>query len=121
MAEKNRCRCIRFSRICDLVGAEHESEKLDETLYLARVSEYRSTLEANTPSGFDVLDAIANDPDTSKTYKGYKKFLMTERDDRTSRSRSQTERENSGIAKAMILRGKVSRNPGPVEDFLAEA
>ncbi|KAI3338332.1 Clavaminate synthase-like protein [Ustulina deusta] len=106
MAEKNRCRCIRFSRICDLVGAEHESEKLDETLYLARVSEYRSTLEANTPSGFDVLDAIANDPDTSKTYKGYKKFLMTERDDRTSRSRSQTERENSGIAKAMILRGK---------------
>ncbi|KAI1420682.1 Clavaminate synthase-like protein [Xylaria sp. FL1777] len=106
MAEKNGCGCIRFSRICDLVGAGHEFEKLDEALYLARVPEYRRLLEANTPSGFDVLDAIANDPDVSKTYKGYKKFLMTERDDRANRSRSQTERENSAIAKAMILRGK---------------
>ncbi|KAI0535809.1 Clavaminate synthase-like protein [Xylaria digitata] len=106
MAEKNDCRCIRFARICDLVGAGHNSETLDEELYLAKVSEYRSLLEANTPSGFDVLDAITNDPDISKTYKGYKKFLMSERDDRTSRSRSQTERENSGIAKAMIVRGK---------------
>ncbi|KAJ2992581.1 hypothetical protein NUW58_g823 [Xylaria curta] len=106
MAEQNDCRYIRFSRICDLVGAEHESDKLDEALYLAKVSEYRSLLEANTPSGFDVLDAITNDPDISATYKGYKKFLMSERDDRTHRSRSQTERENSGIAKAMIVRGK---------------
>ncbi|KAI0425170.1 Clavaminate synthase-like protein [Xylaria sp. FL1042] len=106
MAEQNDCHCIRFSRICDLVGAEHESERLDETLYLAKVSEYRCKLEANTPSGFDVSDAIATDPDISTTYKGYKKFLMGERDDRTIRSRSQTERENSVIAKAMILRGK---------------
>ncbi|KAF2968322.1 hypothetical protein GQX73_g5263 [Xylaria multiplex] len=106
MAEKNGCHCIRFARICDLVGAEHNSEALDEELYLAKVSEYRSLLEANTPSGFDVLDAITNDPDISKTYKGYKKFLMSERDDRANRSRSQTERENSGIAKAMIVRGK---------------
>ncbi|TRX94235.1 hypothetical protein FHL15_005003 [Xylaria flabelliformis] len=106
MAEQNNCHCIRFARICDLVGAEHESDKLDEALYLARVSEYRNLLEANTPSGFDILDAIANDSDISKTYKGYKKFLMSERDDRTGRSRSQTERENSGIAKAMIVRGK---------------
>ncbi|KAI0810231.1 Clavaminate synthase-like protein [Xylaria sp. FL0064] len=106
MAEQNDCRYIRFSRICDLVGAEHESERLDETLYLAKVSEYRRKLEANTPSGFEVLDAIANDPDIATTYKGYKKFLMGERDDRNIRSRSLTERENSGIAKAMILRGK---------------
>lgn len=107
MAEQNGCSCIRFSRICDLVGAEHESEKLNEALYLTRVSEYRSLLEANTPDDFDVLHAIANDPDTSKTYKGYKKFLMSERDNRPGRSRSQTERENSIIAKAMIVRGKV--------------
>ncbi|RYC56733.1 hypothetical protein CHU98_g9468 [Xylaria longipes] len=106
MAENNDCHYIRFSRICDLVGAGHESDDLDEALYLARVSDYRNLLEVNTPSGFDVLDAIANDPDISKTYKGYKKFLISERDDRTNRSRSQTERENSGIAKAMIVRGK---------------
>ncbi|KAI1282711.1 Clavaminate synthase-like protein [Xylaria sp. FL0933] len=106
MAEQNDCRYIRFSRICDLVGAEHESERLDESLYLAKVSEYRRKLEANTPSGFDLLDAIANDPDIATTYKGYKRFLMGERDDRNIRSRSQTERENSSIAKAMILRGK---------------
>lgn len=66
-------------------------------------------LVANMPSGFDVLDAITNDPDISKTYKGYKKFLISERDDREYRSRSQMERENSAIAKAMIARGKVSR------------
>ncbi|KAI1752712.1 Clavaminate synthase-like protein [Xylaria castorea] len=106
MAEQNHCHYIRFSRICDLFGAEHESGKLDEAVYLARVSEYRNLLEANTPSGFDVLDAIANDLDISKTYKGYKKFLVSERDNRTNRSRSQTERENSSIAKEMIVRGK---------------
>ncbi|KAI1355328.1 Clavaminate synthase-like protein [Xylaria sp. FL0043] len=109
MAEQNDCRCIRFSRICDLVGAEHESERLDEAPYLAKVSEYRRKLEANTPSGFELSDAIANDPDIATTYKGYKKFLVGERDDRNIRSRSQTERENSGIAKAMILRGKCNK------------
>ncbi|KAI1128731.1 Clavaminate synthase-like protein [Nemania abortiva] len=106
MAELNGCHHIRFSRICDLVDAEHESDNLNEELYLARVSEYRGLLEANTPEGFDVLDAISNDPDISTTYKGYKKFLMSERDNRTNRSRSQTERENGSIAKAMIVRGK---------------
>lgn len=111
MAEQNGCHCIRFSRICDLVGAEHETENLNETLYLARASEYRRLLEAATPSGFDVLEAITNDVDILKTYKGYKKFLMSERDDRADRSRSATERENSGIAKAMIVRGKVSGTP----------
>ncbi|KAI0976531.1 Pyoverdine/dityrosine biosynthesis protein-domain-containing protein [Xylaria arbuscula] len=106
MAEENHCDCIRFSRICDLVGAEYDSETLDEMLYLANASKYRGILMANTPDGFDVLDAITNDPDISRTYKGYKKFLMGERDDRTVRSRSQTERENSEIAKTMIIRGK---------------
>ncbi|KAI1366304.1 Pyoverdine/dityrosine biosynthesis protein-domain-containing protein [Xylaria arbuscula] len=106
MAEDNDCHCIRFSRIYDLVSSQHETKELDEELYLSRVSEYRNMLIANMPSSFDVLDAIANDPDISKTYKGYKKFLMSERDDRTNRSRSQMERENSAIAKAMIVRGK---------------
>ncbi|KAI1175517.1 Clavaminate synthase-like protein [Nemania sp. FL0916] len=106
IAEQNRCHYIRFARICDLVGKDYESQHLDEALYLAKVAEYRSLLEANTPSDFNVLEAITNDPDISKTYKGYKKFLMTERDDRNDRSRSQTERENSAIAKAMIVRGK---------------
>jgi pyoverdine/dityrosine biosynthesis protein Dit1 len=115
MAEKNDCQYLRFARICDLVGAEHESEKLNEALYLTRVAEYRSLLEAYTPAGFDVLDAIANDSDISKTYKGYKKFLMSERDDRANRSRSQTERENGNIAKSMIARGKVSRSPNSCE------
>jgi pyoverdine/dityrosine biosynthesis protein Dit1 len=110
MAEQNCCHCIRFARICDLVGAEHESEQLTEALYLTRVSKYRSSLEANTPTDFNVLEAILNDSDISKTYKGYKKFLMSERENRSKRSRSQTERENSGIAKSMILRGKVRRN-----------
>ncbi|KAH8164339.1 hypothetical protein CIB48_g3901 [Xylaria polymorpha] len=89
MAEQNDCRYIRFSRICDLVNAGHESDKLDEVLYLARVSEYRKLLEANTPN-----------------IQGLQKVLMSERDDRANRSRSQTERENSSIAKAMIVRGK---------------
>ncbi|KAI0521488.1 Clavaminate synthase-like protein [Xylaria bambusicola] len=106
MAKSNGCHRLRFLRISDLVGADDESSRLNETLYLSRVSEYRSILESNTPSGFDVLHAITNDPDITKTYKGYKKFLISERDDRTNRSRSQMERENSVIAKAMILRGK---------------
>ncbi|KAK5631702.1 hypothetical protein RRF57_007416 [Xylaria bambusicola] len=108
MAKINGCYHLRFLRISDLVGAEYESLRLNETLYLSRVSEYRSILESNTPSGFDVSDAIANDPDTTKTYKGYKKFLISERGDRANISRSQMERENSAIAKAMILRGKVN-------------
>ncbi|KAI1314258.1 Pyoverdine/dityrosine biosynthesis protein-domain-containing protein [Xylaria venustula] len=106
MAEENHCDYIRFSRICDLVGAEHDSETLNEALYILNAPKYRGILMANTPDGFDVLDAITNDPDITRTYKGYKKFLMGERYDRTIRSRSQTERENSEIAKTMILRGK---------------
>ncbi|KAI1816877.1 Clavaminate synthase-like protein [Poronia punctata] len=104
MAKLNGCDNIRFARICDLVDTK--SEELTETLYLDRVSEYRRLLIAKTPPDFDVLEAIVNDPDISKTYKGYKKFLMGEREDRPNRSRSQTERENGSIAKAMILRGK---------------
>lgn len=74
MADENGCRNIRFSRICDLVGAGHESESLNEEMYLTRVSEYRSLLKANTPPDFNVLDAITNDPDISETYKGYSTF-----------------------------------------------
>ncbi|KAI0392367.1 Pyoverdine/dityrosine biosynthesis protein-domain-containing protein [Xylariaceae sp. FL0594] len=112
LAKANGCHNIRFARICDLVssGTEtddaHESETLTEELYLEKAGEYRDRLIAMTPSGFDVANAIATDPDIADTYKGYKKFLMSERDDRPSRSRSQTERENGAIAKAMIARGK---------------
>jgi len=112
LAKQNGCHNIRFARICDLISGtdteHHQSQKLTEALYLTKASEYRGLLVAMTPPDFNVLEAIANDPDIAKTYKGYKKFLMSERDDRPNRSRSQTERENSAIAKSMILRGKVS-------------
>ncbi|KAI1330922.1 Clavaminate synthase-like protein [Xylariaceae sp. FL0255] len=101
MAKLNGCHCIRFARICDLTG--HESDDLCEETYLANVSENRALLETNTPAGFEVADAISSDTDMEKT-----KFLMSEREDNSGRTRSQMERENSAIAKSMIIRGKVS-------------
>ncbi|KAI8633964.1 Clavaminate synthase-like protein [Xylariaceae sp. FL1651] len=104
MAASNDCQYIRFARIFDLVGSA--SENLDKTMYLEKATHYRELVHANLPVDFDVADAIANDSNTTKTYTGYKKFLISEREERTGRSRSEMERENAKIAKAMVRRGK---------------
>lgn len=122
MAKDNACDHIRFSRICDLVDAKYAPGELDEELYLERASKYRHLLVANTPSGFNVIDAISNDPDISKTYKGYKKFLKSERDDRNHhRSHSLTEKENAVIAKKMISRGMVRIILTPLKEYLGSS
>lgn len=108
IAKENDCRCIRFSRICDLIGTEYESESLTEAMYLEKAHEFRSLLEANGPVDFDVVDAIANDPDILRTYRGYRKFLETDLS-RGGRSKSQQGRQIGEVAKAMITRGKVSQ------------
>jgi pyoverdine/dityrosine biosynthesis protein Dit1 len=105
MAASNNCQYIRFARMFDLVGSA--SDKLDKSLYLEKAAHYRELIQTKVPAGFDVVDAIVNDPNTTKTYTGYKKFLMSEREERPGRSRSQMERENAEIAKAMVTRGKV--------------
>ncbi|KAH8155962.1 hypothetical protein CIB48_g12285 [Xylaria polymorpha] len=105
MAEDNGCKYIRFSRICDLVGTEHASENLTEEMYLEKVPEFRSLLEAHGPADFDIVEAIANDPDILKTYRGYRKFLETDLS-RNGRSKSQQGRQIGEVAKAMITRGK---------------
>ncbi|KAI1749580.1 Clavaminate synthase-like protein [Xylaria castorea] len=105
LAEDSGCQYIRFSRICDLVGTEHASENLTEEMYLDKVPEFRRLLEANGPADFDVVDAIANDLDILKTYRGYRKFLETDLT-RNGRSKSQQGRQIGEVAKAMITRGK---------------
>ncbi|KAI1357745.1 Clavaminate synthase-like protein [Xylaria arbuscula] len=105
MAEENNCRCIRFSRICDLVGTEYASETLTEAMYLEKAPEFRVLLEANGPVDFDVIDSIENDPDILRTYRGYRKFLETDLT-RGGRSKSQQGRLIGDVAKAMITRGK---------------
>ncbi|KAI0390359.1 Clavaminate synthase-like protein [Xylariaceae sp. FL0594] len=106
MAAANGCRNIRFTRICDLLGPLSGTVTLDKETYLEKAAHYRELIQANVPEGFDVVDAIANDVNTNKTYTGYKKFLMSEREERPGRSRSQMERENAAIAKQMVTRGK---------------
>jgi hypothetical protein len=109
MAAANGCQYIRFARIFDLVEPASKTATLDKDLYLEKAGHYRELIEKRVPEGFDVVDAIMNDVDTNKTYTGYKKFLISEREERPGRSRSQTERENAAIAKKMVTRGKVSQ------------
>jgi len=109
MAAANNCQYIRFARIFDLVGPASETAILDKSLYLEKAAHYRKLIQTRVPEGFDVVDAIANDINTNKTYTGYKKFLISEREERPGRSRSQMERENADIAKKMVTRGKVSK------------
>lgn len=69
------------------------------------VPEFRKGLEKNLPDGYNVTEEISNNADTTATYRGYKKFLETERDAELSRSRA--DKENAEIAKRMLNRGKV--------------
>ncbi|KAK5999265.1 Isocyanide synthase xanB [Cladobotryum mycophilum] len=103
LSQESGCRNIRFARIHELLG-EDSNGPMTQDQYLSQVAMYRIGLEQNLPGGYDVAEEISNDPDTTKTYCGYKKFLETERDVRQSRSRN--EKENAAIAKKMLRRGK---------------
>ena len=113
MAKEAGCRNLRFARMYELFGAKcvPPNGQLTKASYLAKVPEYRMLLEQNLPPGFDAKEEISNNPDTMKTYCGYKKFLETERD--VLQARSRNEKENGEIAKKMIRRGKVCPNSAP--------
>jgi hypothetical protein len=109
MAQEMGCDNIRFSRIYELLGSEYEHySTITEEEYLVKVPEFRERLERNLPEAYNVTEQISNDPDVTATYRGYKKFLETERDIKLGRSRA--ERENAEIAKRMLQRGKVGYN-----------
>lgn len=90
----------------ELLGPDYAHyDTITEEEYLARVPEFRERLERNVPEDYDAAQQISNDSDVAQTYRGYKKFLETERDVQQSRSRS--DKENANIAKRMLRRGKV--------------
>lgn len=100
------CNNIRFSRIYELLGSEYSHyTTLTEEEYLRMVPEFRKGLESNLPDGYNVAEEISNNADVTATYRGYKKFLETERDTKLGRSRA--DKENAEIAKRMLNRGKV--------------
>lgn len=100
------CNNIQFCRIQELLDPLSSSlGHIEEAEYLANVAAYRNGLAKHLPDDYDVVAQIATDPDVAQTYKGYKKFLETERD--SDQPRSRAEKENASIAKSMLRRGKV--------------
>ncbi|KAI6752578.1 hypothetical protein HG530_013947 [Fusarium avenaceum] len=99
------CNNIQFCRIQELLDPLSSSlGHIEEAEYLANVAAYRNGLAKHLPDDYDVVAQIATDPDVAQTYKGYKKFLETERD--SDQPRSRAEKENASIAKSMLRRGK---------------
>lgn len=100
------CNNVQFCRIQELLDPLSSSlGHIEEAEYLANVAAYRNGLEKYLPADYDVGGQIATDPDVVQTYRGYKKFLETERD--VDQPRSRAEKENASIAKSMLRRGKV--------------
>ncbi|KAL6899929.1 Pyoverdine/dityrosine biosynthesis domain-containing protein [Trichoderma evansii] len=105
MAQEMGCDHIRFSRIYELLGSDYSHyTTLTEEEYIYMVPEFRRGLERNLPDGYNVAEEISNNADVTATYRGYKKFLETERDTKLGRSRA--DKENAEIAKRMLNRGK---------------
>lgn len=72
------------------------------------VPDFRKGLESHLPEGYNVAEEILHNADVTATYRGYKKFLETERDTKLTSGRSRADKENAEIAKRMLNRGKVS-------------
>ncbi|PNP39491.1 hypothetical protein TGAMA5MH_08509 [Trichoderma gamsii] len=107
MAQEIGCSNIRFLRIYELLGSEYSHlTTLTEEEYLYMVPDFRKGLESHLPEGYNVAEEILHNADVTATYRGYKKFLETERDTKLTSGRSRADKENAEIAKRMLNRGK---------------
>ncbi len=116
MAKAFECNNLNFVRLRDLLDQEDISEPLSEEAYLKDAPSFRDGLNKRyLPESFDAEVQIANDADTTLTYRGYIKFLETDLanngPESEQKSKSQHKKYREGVAKSMIGRGKVIYPP----------
>jgi pyoverdine/dityrosine biosynthesis protein Dit1 len=112
LARSNNCDNLQFARLCDLVGDEIFPEPRSEEAYLEVAPKIRNEIMAQfMPPDFDVVEAIACDPDVTATYCGYAKFLSLELAEVLNAMNvpnTQKRRYCKEVAQRMIFRGRVS-------------
>ncbi len=112
MAKEFECNNLNFVRLRDLIDQEDISEPLHEEGYLRDAPNFRDGLyKRYLPENFDPDTQIANDADTTLTYRGYIKFLETDLanngPESEQKSKAQHKKFREDVAKSMIGRGKV--------------
>jgi hypothetical protein len=114
LARSSDCENLQFARLCDLVGNDTFPEPISEDAYVEAASKIRDEIMTQfTLPDFDVIDAIAHDPDVSATYCGYAKFLSVELAEVLKAMdvpNTQKRRYCKDVAQRMIYRGRVSRS-----------
>ncbi|KAI0097528.1 Pyoverdine/dityrosine biosynthesis protein-domain-containing protein [Nemania sp. FL0031] len=99
---------LSFLRLHNLIEDEEGEYPITEEAYLSNVNKVRDEIvQHHLPEGFDLEAAIANEADTTLTYRGYLKFLEL---DLASQMIEETKAQNKArrekVAKHMILRGR---------------
>ena len=102
---------INFVRLVNLLVESEIGEPMSEEQYLKDASYFRTEIyRRNIPKDFDPSTYIANDLDTTLTYRGYIKFLERDLEDSlfgdTSASKRQIKKHREETARNMISRGR---------------
>lgn len=108
MAENSGCHNIHFVRACDLLGQD-APKTIDRDDYLQRAHGWRKQVLEALPIDFDINKDIESDEDTLLTYRAFMKFLSKDLESH-DKSRSQCNRDDSTIARSMLIRRKVRRD-----------
>ena len=113
MATDCQCDHIKFYRLRNFLDSAECGAPLTEGEYLKDAPLFRNEMLARyLPDNFDPATIVAEDADTTCTYRGYIKFLETDLAHRVFegdvKTKGQFKKENEDIARRMIVRGKVS-------------
>lgn len=112
MAVEKKFTHIDFSRLKDLIQISLP-DKMTQIIYAANATNFRRLLlNRYGKDDIDIDHAIATDPDTLMTYRGYCRFLESDLQyiypTGKTRSKNAYKREVKFLAKEMLIRGYVS-------------
>ncbi|KAI1747701.1 Pyoverdine/dityrosine biosynthesis protein-domain-containing protein [Xylaria castorea] len=108
MAQEKGLTNLSFLRLHNLIEDKGDEYSVTEDVYLSNVNRVRDEIIRHyMPPGFDAEKAIANEVDTTLTYRGYLRFLELDLapqmiGDTKAQNRSRREK----VAKHMIVRGR---------------
>jgi ATP-binding cassette, subfamily G (WHITE), member 2, PDR len=112
MATELKCDHIRFSRLRDLVKF-HGPDELNEITYVASATNFRrALLNEFGKDDLDIDHEIETNADTTMTYLGYRRFLVSDLQYifplSDGRSKTAYKKHVKYLAKQMLVRGYVS-------------
>ncbi|KAI0860851.1 Pyoverdine/dityrosine biosynthesis protein-domain-containing protein [Xylaria cubensis] len=108
MAQEKGFTNLSFLRLHNLIEDKEDECLITEEVYLSNVNKVRAEIVQHyLPAGFDVEKAIANDVDTTLTYRGYLRFLKLDlAPQMIGESKAQNKSRREKVAKHMIVRGR---------------